>query len=214
MSIRTRLTLWYTGLLAISLLVIGVLIYTLVGRILLTNLDERLIAQAEDVIASRPRMTRSRSCCWVAPTTAADRRHGLQYFIQIVQLDGRVQLRRTWAGSVSPRRSSCAGTSPMSRAGRPCDERRLPSISLPIPLKGNVGLSASSKSRPSRRAPQMRRRPPRASCSAACWRCCWLRSAAISWHGQPLAPSLMETAQRITGTEDLSQSASWLMPWR
>ena len=37
MSIRTRLTLWYTGLLAVSLLVFGVLLYSALAGILLSS---------------------------------------------------------------------------------------------------------------------------------------------------------------------------------
>jgi two-component system, OmpR family, sensor kinase len=49
MSIRTRLTFWYTGLLAISLLSFGVLLYSLLANILITVLDDRLGGQAQSV---------------------------------------------------------------------------------------------------------------------------------------------------------------------
>jgi two-component system OmpR family sensor kinase len=49
MSIRTRLTFWYTGLLAISLLAFGVLLYSLLAGILMTVVDDRLAGQAQAV---------------------------------------------------------------------------------------------------------------------------------------------------------------------
>ena len=104
MSIRTRLTLWYTGLLALSLLVIGVLIYSLVGRILTTNLDDRLITQAEDVIAliqaeNDPLEVMLSGRAQLPPIDI----YGSQYFVQIVQLDGRaVQLSENLRGQRLP----------------------------------------------------------------------------------------------------------------
>ena len=50
MSIRTRLTLWYTGLLAISLLVFNLVVYSALSRILMVAMDDRLAAQAQAVI--------------------------------------------------------------------------------------------------------------------------------------------------------------------
>ena len=47
MSIRLRLTLWYTGLLAVSLLVFSILIYSLITGILITVIDDRLAGQAQ-----------------------------------------------------------------------------------------------------------------------------------------------------------------------
>jgi two-component system OmpR family sensor kinase len=50
MSIRTRLTFWYTGLLAISLLMFDLLVYSALSRILMTSMDERLATQAQAVL--------------------------------------------------------------------------------------------------------------------------------------------------------------------
>lgn len=90
MSIRTRLTLWYTGLLALSLLIAGLLIYSVVGRILLASLDERLLDQAENVIgiirAENDPLQVMLSGRAQLPSIDV---FGSQYFIQIVQLDGR-----------------------------------------------------------------------------------------------------------------------------
>jgi heavy metal sensor kinase len=50
MSIRTRLTLWYTGLLAVSLLAFSALLYSALSSILLAAVDERLAGQAENIV--------------------------------------------------------------------------------------------------------------------------------------------------------------------
>jgi two-component system, OmpR family, sensor kinase len=104
MSIRTRLTLWYTGLLALTLLLLGILIYSVVGRILIVNLQERLVAQAEDVIAviqqENDPMAVMLSGRAKLPSIDA---FGSQYFVQIVQLDGRaVQLSENLRGQRLP----------------------------------------------------------------------------------------------------------------
>jgi two-component system, OmpR family, sensor kinase len=104
MTIRTRLTLWYTGLLALTLLLLGILIYSVVGRILIVNLEERLLAQAEDVITVIQQENDP-----VAVMTSGRARlpsidtFGSQYFVQIVQLDGRaVQLSENLRGQRLP----------------------------------------------------------------------------------------------------------------
>lgn len=104
MSIRTRLTLWYTGLLALTLLLLGILIYSVVGRILIVNLEERLLAQGEDVISIIQQENDP-----VAVMTSGRARlpsidtFGSQYFVQIVQLDGRaVQLSENLHGQRLP----------------------------------------------------------------------------------------------------------------
>ena len=50
MSIRLKLTLWYSGLVAVSLLGFSILIYSLITGILITVIDDRLASQARDVI--------------------------------------------------------------------------------------------------------------------------------------------------------------------
>jgi two-component system OmpR family sensor kinase len=50
LSIRTRLTLWYTGLLAISLLAFDLLVYSALSNILMAATDERLATQAQAVL--------------------------------------------------------------------------------------------------------------------------------------------------------------------
>ncbi len=47
LSIRTRLTLWYTGVLLATLIVISVLSYSLLRRSLMVDLDESLLAAAQ-----------------------------------------------------------------------------------------------------------------------------------------------------------------------
>lgn len=104
MSIRTRLTLWYTGLLALILLLLTLLIYSVVARTLLANLQERLLAQANSVITLIQQendpvavMLSGRARL---PSIDA---FGSQYYVQIVQLDGRaVQLSENLQGRRLP----------------------------------------------------------------------------------------------------------------
>ena len=51
MSIRLRLTLWYTGLLGVSLLLFGLIIYSLLSQTLQTDLNNTLRGQASQAIA-------------------------------------------------------------------------------------------------------------------------------------------------------------------
>lgn len=91
MTIRTRLTLWYTGLLALTLLLIGILIYSVVGRILIGNLQERLVAQADDVITVIQQENDPVDVMLSSKVKLpSNETFGSQYFVQIVQLDGRV----------------------------------------------------------------------------------------------------------------------------
>jgi two-component system, OmpR family, sensor kinase len=218
MSIRTRLTLWYTGLLAISLLVIGVLIYTLVGRILVTNLDERLIAQAKDVIAliqseNDPLQVMLSGRAQLPPIDV----YGSQYFIQIVQLDGRaVQLSENLRGQRLPVplefvRDIVPGEP--RRLTLETSGTRLRVVSLPIPL-GNqiIGIIevAANMASTSDALDVIRRALLFSSLLA-------LLLAAVG--GSILAraalgpiKAITETAQQITGTEDLSQRIPVAMP--
>lgn len=51
MSIRVRLTLWYTGLLAAILLVLGLSVYSFLRQALLAQVDETIRSQADGVVA-------------------------------------------------------------------------------------------------------------------------------------------------------------------
>jgi two-component system, OmpR family, sensor kinase len=91
MSIRTRLTLWYTGLLAIFLLVFGLLVYSALSRILMTAMDERLAAQAQDVTdqieaENDPIAIVVSGRAKLPPIDVFDS----QFYIQIAQLNGQV----------------------------------------------------------------------------------------------------------------------------
>lgn len=218
MSIRTRLTLWYTGLLAVSLFVIGVLIYTLVGRVLLLNLDDRLVGQAQNVIAliqaeNDPLDVMLSGRAQLPPIGI----YGSQYFIQIVQLDGRaVQLSENLAGQRlpvplqfvqnivpgEPRRLTLtiAGT-----------QLRVVSLAIPIGTRiiGIVEVAANLSSMTD--ALEVIRRALLTGSLVA------LLLAAVG--GSILAraalrpiKAITETAQQITGTEDLSQRIPVAMP--
>lgn len=104
MSIRLRLTLWYTGILAITLILLGALVYSVVGGILQANLDDRLAAQAQDVVG----LIRAENDPFSVMTSGRARLpsidiFGSQYYIQILQLDGRaVQLSENLRGQRLP----------------------------------------------------------------------------------------------------------------
>jgi two-component system OmpR family sensor kinase len=91
MSIRTRLTLWYTGLLAISLLIFGLLVYSALSRLLMDAMDGRLAEQAQQVIdrievENDPEAIVVTGQASLPPIGV----FGSQYFIQITQLNGQI----------------------------------------------------------------------------------------------------------------------------
>jgi len=104
MAIRTRLILWYTGLLAVSLLVLGVLLYSAVWGILLSLLDDRLTNQATAVVS----LIAAENDPLSVMTSGRARLPSIDvfdplYYIQILQLDGRaVQLSENLRGQRLP----------------------------------------------------------------------------------------------------------------
>jgi two-component system OmpR family sensor kinase len=90
-SVRTRLTVWYTGLLAVFLVVFDILIYLSLQGILMAAMDERLAAQAQEVVA----LIQAENDPMDAIVSGRIRLPPIdvfasQYYIQIVRLDGRV----------------------------------------------------------------------------------------------------------------------------
>ena len=104
MSIRTRLTFWYTGLLAISLLVFGVLLYSAVASLLVALIDDRLESQAQNVIS----LIRAENDPMAVVLSGRAKLPSIdvfasQYYIQILQSDGRaVQLSENLQGRRLP----------------------------------------------------------------------------------------------------------------
>lgn len=94
MSIRLKLTLWYTGLLAFTLLGFSALLYSSIASVLMSVLDDRLAGQAHDVIG----LIQSENDPVAVLLSGRVRLPSIdvfasQYYIQIVQADGRpVQL--------------------------------------------------------------------------------------------------------------------------
>jgi heavy metal sensor kinase len=89
MSIRTRLTFWYTGLLAISLFIFSVLVYSLLAGILMAVMDDRLAGQAQNVLSliqaeNDPMAVLLSGRARLPPIDV----FASQYYIQIVQADG------------------------------------------------------------------------------------------------------------------------------
>ncbi|MDI3298649.1 MAG: HAMP domain-containing sensor histidine kinase [Bacillota bacterium] len=52
MSVRLRLTLWYSGVLAFTLLLLGLLLYTTMSSLLLRDVDRNLATQASSILRS------------------------------------------------------------------------------------------------------------------------------------------------------------------
>jgi heavy metal sensor kinase len=211
MSIRTRLTLWYTGLLALTLLLLGILIYSVVGRILIVNLQDRLVAQAEDVITVIQRENDPMSVFASAKVNLPSRDiFGSQYYVQIVELNGRaVQLSENLRGQRLPVPAEMLQN---LEAGVPryltvqAGDVRLHVASLPIPI-GNqiVGLVevAALMANIDDALAVVRRALLFGSVLALVLAAVGgsiLARAAL----QPIK-NVTETAQQITGTSDLSQ---------
>lgn len=219
MSIRTRLTLWYTGLLAVSLVIVGVVIYSAVASILLSVLDERLISQAQDVVA----LIRAENDPLAVMASGRARLPSInvfdsQYYIQILQLDGRaVQLSENLRGQRLPipqdALTNVASGQVHYYSLTTGSGARLRVISAPITLADRpVGLVqvAGSLANLDDALQGVRRALLLGSASA-------LLLAAIG--GNILAraalrpiKAITETAQQITGTQDLSQRIPVAVP--
>ncbi len=142
MSIRAKLTLWYTGLLAVSLLGFSLLLYSSLTGILTTITDDRLAGQAQDVI----NLIQSENDPAAVLLSGRVRLPSIdvfasQYYIQIVQADGRpVQLSENLRNRVLPVPQEALSE---ITAGRPNDYTveigqgtRLRVVSVPLIVAG------------------------------------------------------------------------------
>jgi two-component system, OmpR family, sensor kinase len=218
MSIRTRLTLWYTSLLAVTLLIVGLVLYSVVGRILIGVVDERLVRQAEDIIVviQQENDPLNVMLSGRARLPSFDT-FGSQYYVQIVQLDGRaVQLSENLRGQRLPVPPQMFEDLALGRAHfftLEVSDFPLRVVSLPIPL-GNraIGLVEVATSLSSiNDALAVVRRSLLAGGGVA------LLLAAVG--GSILSRAALrpiqgitETAQQITGTSELSQRIPVVIP--
>ena len=219
MAIRTRLTLWYTGLLAVSLLGLGVLLYSAVGGILLSLLDDRLTNQAQSVVSliaaeNDPLAVMASGRAKLPSIDVFDP----LYYIQILQLDGRaVQLSENLRGQRLPLPADVTqNLSPGEaryRTIQPAPGVHLRVISAPITLTdqpiGIVQVATSLGGMDD---------------ALAVIRRVWLFGSALALVlaavvGNILAraalrpiTAITETAQQITNTEDLSQRIPVTVP--
>jgi two-component system OmpR family sensor kinase len=142
MSIRTRLTLWYTGLLAISLLVFDLLVYSALSRILMTAMDDRLAAQAQDVITQIENENDPVAIILSgrAKLPSIDV-FGSQFYIQITQLNGQVVQRSDNLHGQALPVPAAAGVQPGPRGATVTTNNavRLRVLSQPIVLAGRLG---------------------------------------------------------------------------
>lgn len=142
MSVRTRLTLWYIGLLAVSLAIFTVLLYSLLSSILLAVMDSRLAGRAEDVLNlmesenDPPAVMLSGKARLPQIDVFAS-----QYYIQIVRLDSQVvQLSENLRGQRLPLPADLsvdvAAGRPRSVAVQTPHNVRLRVYSMPILMSG------------------------------------------------------------------------------
>jgi signal transduction histidine kinase len=219
MAIRTRLTLWYTGLLAISLLGLGVLLYSAVGGILLSLLDDRLTDQAQAVVS----LIAAENDPVAVMASGRARLPSIDvfdplYYIQILQLDGRaVQLSENLRGRRLPLPSGITQDVAADQAryvsiqAEPGVHLRV--ISAPITLTNQpIGIVQVATSLAT------------LDDAMAVIRRVWLVGSALALVlaaavGNILARAALrpimaitETAQQITNTEDLSQRIPVAVP--
>ncbi len=143
MTIRTRLTLWYTGLLALTLLLLGILIYYVVGRVLIGNLEDRLLDQAADVVSVMQQENDPMAVMLSGKVhLPSAETFSSQYYTQIVQLDGRVvQLSENLRGQRFPDNKTLLQN---LEPGQPhfttvsTGQVRLHIASLPIPIGNQI----------------------------------------------------------------------------
>ena len=219
MTIRTRLTLWYTGLLAVFLVVVGVLVYSAVAGILLSLLDDRLTEQAQAVVSliaaeNDPRSVMASGRARLPSIDVFDP----QYYIQILQLDGRaVQLSENLRGQRLPLPSQVIQDPAAGQARylsiQPEPGVHLRVISAPIALTDQpIGIV------------QVATNLTALDDALAVIRRVWLLGSALALllaavGGNILAraalkpiKAITETAQQITNTEDLSQRIPVVVP--
>ncbi len=219
MAIRTRLTIWYTGLLAVSLFVLGVLLYSAVGGILLSLLDDRLTNQAQAVVSliAAENDPMSVMASGRAKLPSIDVFDPL-YYIQILQLDGRaVQLSENLRGQRLPLQTevtqNLAAGEARYRTIQAAPGVHLRVISAPITLANQpIGIVQVATSLGS------------LDDALAVIRSAWLLGSALALvlaavGGNILAraalrpiKAITETAQQITDTEDLSQRIPVTVP--
>jgi len=219
MSIRIRLTLWYTCLLAVSLFLLGVLLYSAVGGILLSLLDDRLTNQAQAVVSliAAENDPLSVMASGRAKLPSIDVYDPL-YYIQILQLDGRaVQLSENLRGQRLPLPSevtqNLSAGEARFRSIQPEPGVNLRVISAPITLTDQpIGIVQVATSLGSLYD------------ALAVIRRAWLFGSALmlvlaAAGGNILARAALrpinaitETAQQITDTDDLSQRIPVAVP--
>ncbi|MDI3317165.1 MAG: HAMP domain-containing sensor histidine kinase [Bacillota bacterium] len=92
MSVRLRLTLWYSGVLAVTLLLLGLLLYAIMSNLLLRDVDRNLATQAGNILRSTQiRMVEPFQMVVQIPPLNTYATAGLM--VQVYDLSGRVRAR-------------------------------------------------------------------------------------------------------------------------
>jgi two-component system, OmpR family, sensor kinase len=216
MSIRTRLTFWYTGLLAISLLMFDLMVYSALSSILMMAMDERLTTQAQAVIdkidAENDPMAIIVSGRAQLPSFDV---FGSQFYIQIANLNHQVvQLSDNLHGQPLPVLST-AGTSPREGGVTVKTDRgvRLRVLSRPIVLAGRMaGTVQVAQSQVTVDDALLATRGVLAIASLSLLLLAAIGGAFLARAALHPIQTITDTARRITQAQDLSQRVPVTVP--
>jgi heavy metal sensor kinase len=216
MSIRTRLTFWYTGLLAISLLVFDLLVYSALSRILTMAMDERLAAQAQAVIdqieVENDPLAIIVSGRAKLPSIGI---FGSQFYIQIAQLNGQVvQLSENLRGQPLPVLSPGGASYGERGATVNADPGvRLRVVSRPIVLAGRLaGTIQVAQSQAATDDALLATRRVLTLASLSLLLLAAVGGALLARAALHPIQTITETARRITQAQDLSQRIPVTVP--
>jgi heavy metal sensor kinase len=216
MSIRTRLTFWYTGLLAISLLVFDLLVYSALSRILMMAMDERLAAQAQTVIdqieAENDPVAIIVSGRVKLPSFDV---FGSQFYIQIARLSGQVVQRSdNLRGQPLPVLSPAATSDGQRGVTVNMDQGvRLRVLSRPIVLAGRLaGTIQVAQSQAATDDALLATRRVLAIASTSLLLFAAVGGAFLARAALHPIQAITETARRITQAQDLGQRIPVRLP--
>src|SRR5215472_3184888 len=98
-SIRTRLTLWHVGVLALALIVFSAGVYLLLARTLYRRMDESLLASSDSIATSLVRERAEGESESEAAHSTVDELHLLNQAMAIFDADGRLLAEKAAPGS-------------------------------------------------------------------------------------------------------------------
>jgi two-component system OmpR family sensor kinase len=216
MSIRTRLTFWYTGLLAISLLVFDLLVYSALSRILMMAMDDRLATQAQAVLdqidAENDPLAIIVSGQAKLPSFDV---FGSQFYIQIADLNKHVvQLSENLRGQPLPVLPASGASSRERGVTVNADPgARLRVLSRPIVLAGRMaGTVQVAQSQVAMDDALLATRGVLAIASLSLLLLAAVGGALLARAALHPIQTITDTAQRITQAQDLSERVPMSVP--